>query len=325
MKLYPWLEPYWGRLQGAIREARLPHALLISGPAGVGKRVLAMALARRVLCLQPDNENACGVCQSCQLFAAGTHADLQLIETLDDSKVIKVDQIRELIERNSLTPHIANIKVHLLQDVHLMNTNAANSLLKTLEEPSTNSLLILLTDRPENLTATIRSRCQQIQIATPDTSQSLSWLEQQNIPGQAALLLSLAQGAPLKALAMADDGQLALRKQVFTEFGKVIFNKLDPVQVATDWQSHDKALLIIWLINWTVDMMRIKFGIDSQNIDNKDFAAGLKKIAGHKSHQQLFELYASLLESGRLLNTQVNANLLLESLLLNWVHKDGNN
>jgi len=317
--IYPWLEKQWQKITEAIEDQRLPHAIMLTGQQGLGKFNFAMQLAQRALCLQPQAGKSCGHCHSCQLVKAGTHADLQMVAPLEDSKVLKVDQIRELIERNSLTPHISTIKIHLICDADKMNSNAANSLLKTLEEPSPNSLLILLSSRPDNLPATIRSRCQQIKFLAPEREIALNWLQHQALTQSPELLLSMAQGAPLTALALDNAEIIQLRKEVFAGFGKVIFKKLDPVEVASHWQSLDLPQILQWMTNWTVDMMRLKFSHDQSKIDNVDLLAGLKKIADYKSRDQLLMLYKNLLEATRLLQTQVNQNLLTESLLLKWV------
>lgn len=316
--LYPWQQLQWDTVLQAISENRLPHALLISGPPGVGKLHFALFLAQYLLCLEPKDNSACGHCQACTLFRALTHPDLQVIQPEEEGKVLKVDQIREMIERNSLTPHLSKVKLHLIVDADMMNTAASNSVLKTLEEPSPNSIIILVTSRPERLTATIRSRCQNLSFSAPESEQAISWLNAQNLQSDPKRLLSMAQNAPLTALAYDEKALAGLRDEVFNDFGRMIFGKKDPVALASQWQEHDLAILFNWLTVWVIDLIRLKYENNASIIENSDKYKGLWKIASAFSLNQLFDVYKRQLEAGRLLTTQANKQLLLESLLIPW-------
>ena len=218
--LYPWLEPYCASLASALEQGRIPHALLLSGQPGMGKRAFAGYIAALLLCESPTDDNApCGRCPGCVQYQAGTHADYFHVhpevdeKTGKESKAIKVDQIRELAEQLGLSSHRGGYKVALLNPAEAMNINASNSLLKTLEEPSDNTVLVLVCTHPAHLPPTIRSRCQQIRIAAPDRDAALQWLAGQ-LPGQdPAIYLQLANGAPLAALVQARDGSVEARRE----------------------------------------------------------------------------------------------------------------
>ena len=209
-----------------------------------------------------------------------------------------------------------------------MNLAASNSLLKTLEEPSPNTLIILLTANPEQLSATIRSRCQQVHFSQPETAEAIKWLEKQSVKADPELLLSLAQGAPLAAMQLDRDALLELRETLFNQFGRLVFGKSDPVKLANEWQNHDLSKIINWMTVWVIDMIRLKFHQAVPIIDNADKEKALKKIADAFSVEQLFDIYYKQLQAGRLLTKQLNKLLLVESLLIPWVasnkqgHKD---
>ena len=316
--IYPWQQPQWQQLNKAIEDNRLPHALLLSGQRGNGKNDFALMLSKRLLCQSPQNEMPCDQCQSCRLFNASTHPDFQLITPEEEGKAIKVDQIREMVDKNTLTSNMSGMKIHLILNAGQMNISASNSVLKTLEEPSPESLIILVTSSPEKLTATIKSRCQNIHLPVPDNQAARDWLSAQQIHSDPDLLLSLSLSAPLDALKLDDEELLTHRKNFFNDLGFVVFSKKDPVNVASIWQDNSPSQLIGWMTGWVVDMIRLKFSQSNNYIANNDLLKGLQKISEAFSINQLLEIYSKLLESKRLLDTQANRLLLLEGLLLRW-------
>jgi len=302
-----------------MAEGRLPHALLLSGKQGLGKLEFAKSFAHLLLCQDPKNQTPCGKCHSCQLYDAGTHPDLNLIAPEEGGSVIKVDQVREMVEKNSLTAHVSSSKIYLFVDADTLNVAASNSLLKTLEEPSPNSLLILITSRPDLLSATIRSRCQQLKFNLPSQQLATEWLSKQSTRADANTLLSLAQGSPLMAIKIDSEDQITLNESVFADFGRVIFGKSDPVKVANDWQKHDLKLIFNWLTIWVIDVIRLKYNDIEPMINSTDKLRALLKIASAFTLEQLFELYDKQMQTGRLLDKQVSKALLVESFLVSCV------
>lgn len=209
---FVWQQDYWSQLIGQHRSGRLPHALLLAGEQGIGKYHLARAMAAYLLCRQPG-ETACGNCPSCSLFYAGTHPDLIEVMPEGEGKQIKIEQIRKLQSFAGKTAQQGGFRVVILQPADAMNMNAANALLKNLEEPGSNVLFILLSHRLSAVMPTIKSRCQQFSLPIPDRGQALDWLGG-HLSSHAALhaekLLKMAQGNPLLAQELADD---ALHKQ----------------------------------------------------------------------------------------------------------------
>lgn len=211
----PWLLDDWQRLYRRHREGRLPHAILITGKPGIGKRHFARFLSRSLLCQQPTAEQgACGRCASCSQWQAEAHADFRSLAPDGGGQTIRIDAIRELIDWLHLTADRGSYKLALVESADVMTSSAANSLLKTLEEPGTAALIILVTDKPARLPSTVLSRCQLLNLRLQDRSVALTWLQDQVSDPQAALLR--ARGAPLQALREASaewqSAEAALRK-----------------------------------------------------------------------------------------------------------------
>jgi len=168
---YPWQRPLWQGLLDRLRDGRLPHALLLSGPAGMGKQEFASRFSRAILCDSPNEDgSACGQCRGCQLMQAGSHPDYLLVAPEEEGKAIGIDAVRELARFQALKSQYGRQRVIQLQPADALNPNSANALLKTLEEPAGDTILLLTTDRPMALLPTIRSRCQKIifrPMATP--------------------------------------------------------------------------------------------------------------------------------------------------------------
>lgn len=299
----------------------MPHALLLTGPRGTGKRQFAESLSASLLCSQPDEDQRlpCGVCRNCQLQQAGNHPDYQCIEPSEPGKPITVDAIRDLTGRSTLTSQSGGYKVILIEPADLMNIAAANSLLKTLEEPAPDTVILLVSARPGRLPATIRSRCQQLQLALPDQATAKSWMSeseliQHNDPG---LLLALAAGAPIRALELAGTEILKLRLQLLEDFSNVLQGIKDPVALAAKWNTLDLRQLCDWYTGWVVDALRLKIDPQFSALINPDQRKRLQVIGDRLKFDKLYELLDGAFQANRLVGTQVNAQLLLEELLLN--------
>lgn len=178
----PWLRDAEAALGKMAMEDRVPPALLIRGVSGTGKTQLALDFAQRLLCRSPLGAKACGSCASCHLFAAKTHPDFLHLAPEDPRKAIKVDSVRQMIQALALTPQYGGYRVVLIDQAEGLNANAANALLKTLEEPPLGTLLILVTDQPGRLPQTVRSRMRLLNVALPERRLSLAWLSAMGRP-----------------------------------------------------------------------------------------------------------------------------------------------
>ncbi|MDR1854614.1 MAG: DNA polymerase III subunit delta' [Azoarcus sp.] len=289
----PWLEPLWARLL-ALGE-RLPHALLVTGAPGLGKRELAEALAARLLCESPlPDGHACEHCTPCQWRRAGTHPDLlrlvpeseQETETAAEagegdaaagegggkakSNQILIDQVRAVQEALTVTAHRGGRRVVIVDPAEAMNPFTANALLKLLEEPPEGCTFVLVSSSPRKLLPTIRSRCQQWSLPRPDEETLRRWRAQ---AGEAARvpdgLLALCGGLPLAARRLAEQGGEAIFERFVRDLTAPGF---DPLRLAGQWEAwlkKDKAALaagfdmptlVQWLQRWVCDLAALRLG-----------------------------------------------------------------
>ena len=256
----PWHENAVTQLQSAWETAHLPHALLMQGADGLGKKSLAAWLACAVLCERSTAAlQHCGECANCKLTAAGSHPDLLWIEPEEDKQQISVDQIRAATERLSKTSYMHGYKIAVVAPAHQMTNNAANSLLKTLEEPPANSLLVLITSRPSSLPATVRSRCQRVVVQRPTREVALTWLQARSAGRVTPQLLEFAGGAPLRALeAATGDAFEDLDLRMTQSLGALLKGEADVTQVAGEWSGKDIPLSdrLTWLDLWLTSQAR---------------------------------------------------------------------
>ncbi|MFZ1908861.1 MAG: DNA polymerase III subunit delta' [Burkholderiales bacterium] len=216
--IHDWNNDLWTELAGTVK--RLPHALLIHGPDGIGKRALAEHFAQFLLCEGPPSERPCGRCVACRWFIAGNHPDVRWLEpeaiakptaiegeeadraggrTAKPSLEIKVEQVRALADFLNIGSHRGRRRIALVHPAEAMNLHAANSLLKSLEEPPSDAVFVLVSHRPARLLATIRSRCVALPVGLPRRSEAEAWLRANGV-ADAARWLAFAGGAPLRAL-----------------------------------------------------------------------------------------------------------------------------
>ena len=317
---YPWHRDQWDQLRRRASQRRLPHGLLLTGPAGIGKRAFAEAFARALFCQSPaSNGHACGACVACRLLEAGTHPDFSVVVPLEDKTHIVIDQIRDLSRVLGYKSHAGGYKVAILVPAEQLNHAAANSLLKTLEEPSDNTLLMLITERPARLPATIRSRCQQVRFPAPSIDEGSAWLATRIESADPALLLKLADGAPLQALQLAQDDTLNKRGQWLEQLLQLRHRQEDPMRVAADWSSDGQVRPLYWVGSFLMDLIRCKSG-DVSNFKNSDLNDLLQKLSTDIALPRLHELLERTWQSYRLaMQSSVNRQLLLEEFLIQWV------
>ncbi len=251
-RLLPWHAEATGQLRQAWAANRLPHAILVHGAEGLGKRSFAAWLACAVLCESSPNAelNCCGQCASCALIKAGSHPDLYWVAPEEGKQQLSVDQVRETCEKLSKTSFRRGYKVAIIEPAHQMTPGAANSVLKTLEEPSAGSLLVLLTSRPSGLLPTVRSRCQKLTILRPSTAAAVEWLQQEAGKPISPALLEFSGGAPLRALEYADGRFEALDQHMQRSLSDLLTGEADVTQVAAEWEKDALIDRLVWLDLW---------------------------------------------------------------------------
>lgn len=319
--IHPWQRVQWERIEAARKGDRLPHALLLTGVRGVGKRHFAGALARAHLCRYRNSEGfACGDCHSCLQYQAGTHPDFLLVHPEKEGKAITVDNTRRVTEFLTLKSHHGAGRVVLLEPAEAMNPAAANSLLKTLEEPPPGSLLILVTSVPGSLLATIRSRCQQM-VITAERGIAERWLRQQAAGENWELLLRLAGDAPLRALQLREAGLLTKRMQLLEALERIAHGRSDPVSAVPRLLEQEQAAeILFWLDSWLTDMNRLKQVSRPPRLVNLDVEERLRQLAARCDGRQLFAFHERVMRAAGQLDQPLNPQLLLEELFIAWAH-----
>lgn len=240
----PWCAPAWDVLAARAAAGTLPHALLFCGPAGVGKRALVDAFVRARLCDTPRDGHACTTCRACRLLAAGTHPDRLDVTFEENPKThrmrteIVVDQIRDLSARLAMASQLGGLQVAVIHPAGAMNESAQNALLKTLEEPTASTLIALVADRPWRLTATIRSRCQRIEVAVPSLADATAWLAARGV-GDPGPVLAAAGGNPGEAWLLAEHGGMERRQQVARDLLALAAGRGDARAIGRAWVDDE--------------------------------------------------------------------------------------
>lgn len=299
---------------------RLPHALLLHGRPGLGKQSFALRLAQLFVCADTQGEVACGRCRGCQLFTAGTHPDLTFISQMDEAKSITIDQIRELGNFLSLRPHTANHKVVIISPAEAMNLNAANSLLKLLEEPPLGSILLLVTSHPTRLPVTVRSRCSHLLFTPPDRQTGLDWMQSRH-DEKAPLenLLKMAGGSPLLAESLVRDGFVESRAVLLQDLESLYFGHADPVICAARWKRLGITPCLNWLYGFVADLIKAEMGAPASSLTNQEVASNFTHQKYKYKISVLYNLIDIIHEYHRHLSGPLDELMVLENVLICWV------
>jgi len=309
--LYPWLLPLYDRLIAQLANGKLPHSLLLSGPPSFGKMRLIEAFVSRLLC--SEESSPCGRCHQCDLLIARTHPDYLLIQP-EDSRQILIDQVRGLIDWAAQTSQQGGQKVCVINPAHRMNVQAANSLLKCLEEPPASTTIILITDEPNRLLATIRSRCQHIGCQAPERDDAIAWLAQNHQSAMdPALLLDIADGLPLRAVEVIDDDYLELRLRIAKGLAPALSSQSSPIQMAADFAGDDPGVVLDIMYQLVADTVNRSAAAEQWR--NRDLAEQLQKLESI-GLQARFEFLDRLVKARGILGGTSNAN---SHMLFEWV------
>jgi DNA polymerase-3 subunit delta' len=316
-ELYPWHDRLWLMLAPQID--RLPHALLLHGRPGLGKHSFAFRLAQLLVCTDAQGGSACGKCRGCQLFAAGTHPDLFFIGLMEEAKSIAIDQIRELGEFLSLKPHSAKHKVVVISPAEAMNPNAANSLLKMLEEPPLGSILLLVTSHPAQLPATVRSRCSHLLFTPPDRQTGLVWM-QSRCAAAAPLenLLDMAGGSPLLAESLLRDGFVQSRGVLLQDLESLYSGHADPIACAARWKRLGVKPCLNWLYGFVADLIKVEMEAPASSLTNPEVAPNASRQRFKYKISVLYNLVDTIHEYNRHLSSPLDELMILEDVLICW-------
>lgn len=304
-------------LRRALTGRRLAHAYLFEGPEGVGKRLMALALARAVFCVEG---NGCGSCTPCRKIDHNNHPDLHLLEP--DGTSIKIEQVRQLQQELALRPLEAPRKICIIDDADRLNTAAGNALLKTLEEPSGQTLLLLLSARPEGVLPTIRSRCQRLpfgRLPQPLVKEVLREMLDGD-GGQAHILAALAEGSFKKALGKDRDLYLERRKSLIKSVTALSPGSILPLfELAAELAEEKEHLPEILEMFQTFyrDMLLQRHGAAEDELVNIDLLEKMRRLQPRETVPALLAKLDALSACRRHLERNVNRQLAMEVLLLN--------
>lgn len=318
-RLLPWHGEATAQLRQAWSAQRLPHAILVQGADGLGKRFFAAWLAAAVLCEKSNASelNACGACASCALIKAGSHPDFHWIAPEEDKQQLSVDQVRAACEKLSKTSFRQGYKVAILEPAHQMTPGAANSVLKTLEEPSKGSLLVLLTSRPSGLLPTVRSRCQKLTITRPSTAEAMAWLQQETGKTVPPALLEFSGGAPLRALEYAGGAFDALNQQMQKSLRDLLSGDTDVTQVATEWEKDALIDRLVWLDLWLSAVARVTIAGTDERVTFPGGPAHLPSLPRTLNISALYSMVdRTRALKAQLARTALQRELAVESLLI---------
>ena len=331
----PWLEGARQRLRASLAAQRLPHSLLLLSTPGLGAEQLANWMSALVLC-ESLGSRPCGVCASCLLLRSDSHPDSYIVRLEEDAQQIKVDQVRGLIESLSLKSYRGGYKVGVIEGAEALNVNGANAFLKTLEEPTANTMLIMIARPSHRLPATIASRCLRLTLTPPPAEAAVAWLEARArahpktsseaaaptaAPAAASAdaqswdaALSLAGGAPLLALELNSPEIAALDADMRESLKQLATGSVDVTLLADRWMRSNPGLRIAWLENWITRRVHASLGggTSHQSAEPVRLPAALLK----PKIRALFELLDAARELRRLASTGMNQQLALEALLL---------
>jgi len=329
---YPWFEEVWRGILG--QRDRSHHALLLHGPAGIGKSELAAELERAWLCESPASDgSACGRCAACGWIAQGNHPDLRVLspaaaeETGEDgegaarptrasaaSKDIRIEQVRALERFIGVGGHRGGCKVVRVDPADALNVVSANALLKTLEEPGAGTRFLLVTHRPDALPATIRSRCLAVPLPGPTHEVAIDWLVAETGAGraQASPWLAAAGGAPLRARAFADPATASTHRLLVETFSSL--PETSVLRAADALAGIEPSLWVGVLQSWIADLQRCRAGAAPRFFPDR--AARLQALSQATSLQALDRLASGITALARAVDHPLNPRLMIEDALI---------
>jgi DNA polymerase-3 subunit delta' len=335
--IYPWQDQAWTQLQQM--RARLPHAILFYGPAGIGKADFIEAFAQSLLCENVRSDgHACGACASCGWFTQGNHPDYRRVrpEALEDeapaaegddgadsdkkskstkaaSKDIKIEQIRALSDFMNISTHRQGLRVVVLYPAEALNMPSSNALHKTLEEPPPGTVFLLASNGLDRLLPTILSRCRKFALPTPEHAQALAWLEAQGVQDADGWLREQG-GAPLAALAQAENGS---REELDSLLQILAQPSIDAALRAADKLSKAPlASLVAWQQRWLYDVFSYKLSGTIRYYPR--YRQQLAALAGRVHTAKILQVIKSTNERRAVADHPLSPKLFVEDMLLDY-------
>ncbi len=320
----PWQSELWTRVNEARRHGRLAHALLLAGPRGLGKRSFARRLAASLMCESVATDGRrCGECRGCRQFDAGSHPNLTWLtrefnqKTDKEKRDISMEQLREMMERLSLSSHYGQARVVVIDPADALNVNGVNAVLKTVEEPPTGLHILLISERPMALAATLRSRCQRLNFQIPPAADAVAWLRAHAPALDAATALREGGGAPMTALAAEESGSFELHRAWRDQLLAVASQKAEPLAAAGRLAPAGTKLSPELVQDWLRQFQRVLHQLlrALAGVGDEGSWDGLATRLGSGHIEQLL---AETIESQRRVSGNANPQLTVESLMISW-------
>lgn len=315
MESLPWHEQLWQHVMATHQADRMAHGLLLCGPPGAGRRQFATRLAQALLCHAPlASGDGCGSCAGCRQWRAGAHADVSMLTPEEGSSVIKVDRVRTFTYQLQLTSQYQTGRLGWIEPAEQLNRAAANSLLKTLEEPPAGTHLLLITARPDRLLATIRSRCRIIRVPPAPVAMARDWLAARGVATDG--LDDDALRMPLRQLQR--DAQTLEREAGWcSELLALLAGRMDAFALAERWSKQTPEQLLEWLYRACSNLLAARLGAP------KTASADWSETVGQTDVVRLRALCAGVINAAYLMNTNADWQLVLESVLARGMNNRG--
>jgi len=305
----PWQQAAWTQLGGAAAAGRLPHALLLAGPRGVGKRRFAQQLASLLLCEAASGARPCGQCRGCMQFAAGTHPNLFRLRPAEDKRDIAIDDVRALIDGLQLTGHYGGAKVALIEPADALNASSVNALLKTVEEPPRGTHLLFVSERWRALPPTLRSRCQIVRFAPPPADAARAWLKRA-FPQQPDAALEPLLRVPLLAEGALDPETARRREDWVQALRELRQGRMQALKVAERVERDVARAWLEWVLETATTWLRRTLAPRS---------GGALAPPPGVTARALLGLLDDALEGQRALErNNGNPSMIMESIMIRW-------
>jgi DNA polymerase-3 subunit delta' len=300
-------------LRRSMEKGRIPHAFLFHGMKGIGKRTTAVAFAKALLCEQGA---ACGLCPACRKVESGNHPDVVVITP--QGQFIKIEDIRDLRNQIRFRPLEGPKRIFILVDAERMNIASANSLLKTLEEPSLVNVLILVSSRPYQLPMTILSRCQKLRFHPIPSDIVARYLEEKTgLDGETAAALAASSGGSIgRAVQMHGESYLTRRKRFIEKICEGFSDPLKGILFAGDFGKDRKEIELRFEIlkSWYRDLMVYKETGETKKLIHQDFAVAVQSMAGSMTPSDILRALETVEWAHKALEKNANKQLTLEAM-----------
>ncbi len=328
-----WHQAFYQHISERYRLGSLPHAVLVYGEEGIGKAQAVNNVAQSLLCQRVVGAEACGECQPCQLYQGFNHPNFTRLapEKNDEKKTqspIKIDQIRDLSSKLVMTSQYEGPNIAVIEQADMMNHFAANSLLKTLEEPTSNTIIFLITSQLSKLLPTIRSRCQSYSLKKASADEAIEWLKEQQLDAsdkEYLQALQIAGGAPLTALAILENDVIAQRLSLIESILSLLNNQSTIAQVVELTLKMDFLQSLSFVQNFLADVIRLHQTADKMSIVNVDLAKFIKQLSAKVTPRDAYLLLDELNTMLKNYNASINTQLMLESFFASWHNMLTNN